>query len=327
MTTQTHDIDTNTDCADDAETRSHYRFFNPNAPVAAVPGYDPHGMGALGKIGFGLMLLGLLSATAALVSSAVIQVRDPLSPLGAMLEGGLGLVQESGSQQTPFVLPIAVAATAVSVLACALGIPLHKFDRRSVARRNGDDQVLSVRDLAAAPPEFRIPMCAAHDATKRIRRSTAYMDGWLTGVDLDAALWDLAEHVKLGARLHTQLAEFDNDHPEHFTQIQESRTALRAAIDHVSFGAERLAAIAEQIGRLDEQLAEPDHRAALEAERDRQAIDNADRAVQLAETGVALANISPALDDVADTITGRLDAYAELPLDPGQSSVTGTRSR
>jgi hypothetical protein len=238
---------------------------------------------------------------------------------------------------------LAWGSLVVSAFAFALGATLCALDRRSEARSDRDSHVLRARDLSAAPRALRVPMRAAADAAETIRRSRAFTDGWLTDVDLDAALWDLAAHVKLGAKLQTLIAEFtDADQRQHPAAIVEAQIALRGAIDHVGHGAERLAAITKQIDEvsggsdhlagtdenphhLDEQTARRPRRAAPVAEHDRWAAESADRAARLPETCSGLQRIDPALDDVADTITVRLDSYAEQLMDPEPSNTPTTR--
>ncbi|MET4614092.1 uncharacterized membrane-anchored protein YhcB (DUF1043 family) [Rhodococcus sp. PvR044] len=310
-----------------------YTTSRPEAPAATAPRGPSSGPGsgirkAADAVGLLLSVIGLGGVMAGAGGAVLYWAARLLGDVFDTVAATLGRTSDYSDTGMEWLWPGSAVVAGIGLGAVIVGVLLL------ILSEPEDEQpsTLTRGELAAAPVELQKPMVAALGAASTIRCSAAYKDGWLPEVDLDAAVWDLAEHVKIGAQLHHQLAAFaDDDSAEHHIQIDEARTALHAAIDHVSRGAQRLVTIAEQTKRLDDQLddqlAEPQRRAELEAERDRQAAALADRAAQLADTRDALANISPALDDVADALAGRLDAYAELPVHPDRGSAAPTTTR
>ncbi|NKS74671.1 hypothetical protein GS531_23300 [Rhodococcus hoagii] len=181
------------------------------------------------------------------------------------------------------------ASGLVALAGAVLGLGGYGLMRVSSGweRKHG---ILTAGDIVAAPKELRTPLVAALTAADKIRASTAYRDQWLTNIDLDAALWDLARHVQIGTTLTAQLhglAEIDEQH-QHDDEAEAARTSLAAVTDRVRGAAQRLSSLALRVADLDAQLAEPARRAALEAQRTRSEVAAAQRAAQMTETRAAL---------------------------------------
>lgn len=155
---------------------------------------------------------------------------------------------------------------------------------------------LLTRDFDAAPVSLRAPMRAALGAADTIADSLAVRDGWLDDLDLNPALWDLAQHLKAGSRLHELLANRRVDAAD----ADKARAELVAAVTYMQSGADRLIALARSVAMFDEEFA---------AASDPIDLDDYAR-LSLARTD--LIAIERAVDNTADVIAGKLDAYRQL---------------
>lgn len=268
----------------------------------------------------------VIAAAPGYVGDSDLEAPGKIHGIGPLLLGGspfaANFVLETASQvPLPFLLPAPALMVAACMAGCgALALTVtglmegRRVWRQRGIRRSGPDMRLTALELAGAPSALRTALLIAVDAATKIRKSDAAVDGWVTDVDLDAAVWELAQHAKITASLSQQLTQFHTDHQDiHAAEIAESRTAITTATEYVQAGSRRLVAIAHGVAELDAQLDEPKRRAELEAERDRRASVAARQAARLVETRAALDNIAPTVAAATDTLTGQLDAYNELP--------------
>lgn len=175
---------------------------------------------------------------------------------------------------------------------------LHMAEKAE--QRDTKAGILTAGELSSARPSLKNPMLEALRAADSIRRSTAYRDGWLTDIDVDAALWELAQHVKIGAKA---AAAVDAAH------AFLAEDTLRSCTKRLTAGAVRLTALAEQVAAFDDELSAPARRAELEMIR--------------AELGT----VEPALDAVADRLAGQLNAYTASPgMAPGNDLTLSHRA-
>ena len=197
----------------------------------------------------------------------------------------------------------------------AISAGVYGFARWSVNKRDR----LTVGEIFGAPAELHKPLLEALAAAHAIRDSTAHQEGWLTDIDLDAAVWDIAQHVKAAFELARDLPHRGSAHASE-DRFEDSWAALGRCVDRVRAGADRLTALATKVEDLDEQLAQPARRAALDEARARAETVEAERLNRLAQTRAKLEAIDPAADTVADRLAGQLAAYAELPIDMEQDA-------
>lgn len=280
--------------------------------IASAPGYvDRSDREAHEKIhGFGPLLLG----------------GSPFA-MQAIAQAGAGSAV-SVLPPTGFVLAACIAAGGAIALAFTGGREARRAWRQRGVLPSGPDLRLTASELDDAPSALRTALLLAVDAATRIRKSASTVEGWVTGVDVNAAVWELAQHAKIAAALSRQLAQFDAESQDaHTAEIAESRAAIDASTAHVQAGSRRLVAIAQGVAELDAQLDEPKRRAELEAERDRRASVAARQAARLSETRSALDRITPTVDAAADILAGQLDAYTDLPIALETTVPVGSRSR
>lgn len=109
------------------------------------------------------------------------------------------------------------------------------FARRRAIKRGA----VTRETLTAAPQEFADAFRRAVNAADIIGESLAYREGWLAEVDLDVALWDLAQHLETGTRLHDVLDAAPAG-LEYREQIERARAALDGCLTHLVAGADRL---------------------------------------------------------------------------------------
>ncbi len=281
--------------------------------IAAVPGcVGDSDLEAPGKIhGFGPMVLGGSPWALSYAFGSVSEV--PLPPV---------------LPPAALVLAASIAAGGAVVLAFTGGREARRAWRQRGVRRSGPDMRLTASELAGAPSALRSALIIAVDAAARIRQSASATEGWVTGVDVNAVVWELAQHAKIAAVLTHELAQFDDEGQDaHAAEIAESQAAIAASTAHVQSGSRRLVAIAQGVAELDAQLDEPHRRAELEAERDRRTAVAAHQAARLAEARAALDRITPTVDTAADTLAGQLDAYTDLPIAIETTVPVGSRSR
>ncbi|MBS9376598.1 hypothetical protein [Rhodococcus sp. B50] len=199
------------------------------------------------------------------------------------------------------------------VLFCGLMVSLLGRLILAVARRRAIKRGAVTREtLTAAPQEFTDAFRRAVNAADTIGESLAYRQGWLPGVDLDAALWDLARHLETGTRLHDALAGAPVG-LEYREQIERARAALDGCLGHLRAGADRLTGLVGRVEALDMELTAPVRRAELEELRELRARRDAEQMSRLSAATADVESIDPAFGDVADAATGVLDAYDELP--------------
>ncbi|NLU65030.1 hypothetical protein HCA61_22595 [Rhodococcus sp. HNM0563] len=166
--------------------------------------------------------------------------------------------------------------------------------------------------LTAAPQEFTDAFRLAVNAADIIGESLAYREGWLAEANLDAALWDLARHLKTGTRLHDVL-EAAPVGLEYREQVERARAALDGCLAHLRAGADRLTGLVSRVEALDMELTAPARRAELEVMRELRARRDAEQMSRLSAAAAEVETIEPVFGDVADSVTGVLDAYDELP--------------
>ena len=194
------------------------------------------------------------------------------------------------------------------VMVSLVGRVILAFARRRAIKRGA----VTRETLTAAPQEFTDAFRRAVNAADTIGESLAYRAGWLAEVDLDAALWDLAQHLETGTRLHDVLdaAPVGLEYRE---QVERARAALDGCLAHLSGGADRLTGLVGRVEALDMELTAPVRRAELEAMRELRARCDAEQMRRLSTAAAEVESIDPAFGDVADAVTGVLDAYDELP--------------
>ncbi|NKV63643.1 hypothetical protein GS924_06350 [Rhodococcus hoagii] len=204
----------------------------------------------------------------------------------------------------------------------AISAGVYGFARWSANKRDR----LTVGEIVVAPAKLREPLLEALTAAHTIRDSTAHQEGWLTDIDLDAAVWDIAQHVRAAFELVRDLPQRDSTDAGE-DRFKDSWAALDQCVDRVRAGADRLTALATKVEDLDEQLAQPARRAALDEARARAETAEAERLNRLAQARAKLEAIDPAADTVADQLAGQLAAYAELPIDVEQDGPQAIRNR
>lgn len=199
------------------------------------------------------------------------------------------------------------------ILFCGVMVSLVGRLILAVARRGAIKRGAVTREtLTAAPQEFTDAFRRAVNAADTIGESLAYREGWLPDVDLGAALWDLARHLKTGTRLHDVLVAAPVG-LEYLEQVERARAALDGCLVHLRAGADRLAGLVGRVEVLDMELLAPVRRAALEEMRELRARRDAEQMKRLSAATADVESIDPAFGDVADAVTGVLDAYDELP--------------
>jgi len=169
--------------------------------------------------------------------------------------------------------------------------------------------------LTAAPQDFTDAFRRAVNAADTIGESLAYQEGWLTDVDLDAALWDLAQHLETGTRLHDVLQAAPVG-LEYHEQVEQARAALDGCLVHLRAGADRLTGLVGRVEALDVELTAPVRRAELEMMRELRARHDAEQMRRLSAAAAEVEFIAPVFGDVVDRAAGVLDAYDELPKNP-----------
>ncbi|NKS85585.1 hypothetical protein GS894_23930 [Rhodococcus hoagii] len=223
-----------------------------------------------------------------------------------------------GGAQTVF----AATLFGAGVGTAAISAGVYGFARWSANKRDR----LTVGEIVVAPAKLREPLLEALTAAHTIRDSTAHQEGWLTDIDLDAAVWDIAQHVRAAFELVRDLPQRDSTDAGE-DRFKDSWAALDQCVDRVRAGADRLTALATKVEDLDEQLAQPARRAALDEARARAETAEAERLNRLAQARAKLEAIDPAADTVADQLAGQLAAYAELPIDVEQDGPQAIRNR
>lgn len=178
--------------------------------------------------------------------------------------------------------------------------------------------IVAVGAILSAPEQLATPLVRALDATETIRGSATVREGGLTGIDLDAALWNLAEEFRAGVRLDAQLRAVygqvaGSSVPNFQAQVDAAEAAVLACTQRLSRSVQRLVDVADRVGNFDRELSEPARRAALAQERDRKAQHDREQLAKLTGTRAALENIEPIADNVMDIATGQLDGYDDLP--------------
>ncbi|NKR53041.1 hypothetical protein GS481_02910 [Rhodococcus hoagii] len=230
-----------------------------------------------------------------------------LAGVALTLSGIIGLANGVYHDSDLNELLIVAVWAAVGFALAGAGVGVHRLTRAH-ERKHG---VLIAADIEAAPQTLSLPLLDALTAADTIRESRAYRDHWLTNVDLDAALWDLAQHVKTGTEIQ-QALDGASESADAAT-LEEGRAALDRCTAHVEAGAARLADLAGRVSAFDHELNEPDRRAKLEQARARRDRIEAQHCARLVTATADLAVIAPAVDDTADRIAGQLDAYTASP--------------
>jgi hypothetical protein len=297
------------------------RLLQPGDAVVKAPSPHRERYAAMHRTGVVTSMVGAFGGLAGVVGTAV------------TYESWL---PESGTPITGWEVFFAVAFLAGFLLVLGGTSLAIAADRRHVKAG-----VLTAGELMTSPAPIKAPMLEAIRAADTIRSSNAYQEGWLTDVDLDAALWELAQHLKVGEELTAELANLapgvgavQQRPADPNSSIEQTRSVLADCTEHVRTGAERLVALAQQVEAFDDELAAPARRAAIERFRAAQEAAKAERAERLDKSrdkaSAKLAAIEPALDNVADRIAGQIAAYDELPIDAqqvsGDGGSTGQRS-
>ncbi|MFD6677264.1 hypothetical protein ACFWDA_23245 [Rhodococcus zopfii] len=276
--------------------------------VALAPSARRRSLGAVRLTGAAALILGAAVMAVGFVITTLCLILAP-DLLSAVLTEGNDAAPGAGEQT----LTYGACAFAVGAGATALG-----FTVLGAARRRVDTHgALTTADLAAAPKNLADPFRRAVTAAETIRSSVAYRERWMTDVDLDAALWDLAQHVQAGTRLHAELKAAP-DGPEYRDEIDRARAAHGECLMHVRGGADRLVGLVQRVEAFDRELSEPARRAELEKSRELRAQRDAERAARLSVVVTEVEAIEPALGGVVDRATGVLDAYDELPKNPSE---------
>lgn len=264
-----------------------------SVPVVVAPGHQP--MTEPSK-----EWLGVVGGVAGIIIVATGLVSLDFVPEAIGVDAGL------------YFVVIAFVSLGVFVAGAAAQHRMFRHHRRMA--RKSSDFVLTVGELRNAPTALATPMRDARVSVNVITGSRAVRMGYLTDVNVDAALWDLAQHVKVGAHLHGLIHNFNATmHPDDQAQINVARVDYAATIAHVKGGADRLRAIARSVSEFDEKLAETERRAALDArlesEQQRRAVASAEHAAQVEIARIRLHAIEPALGNVAAHLSEQLHAY------------------
>ncbi len=241
-------------------------------------------------------------------------------PLGFLAAGANPIellfpaVEETNNEPTPWL----VLAGGWGVFG-GLGLSLAGYGLGGAAKKRAERaDIVTAGEILNAPKRLAEPLGRALDAAETIRRSAAVREGWLTGIDVDAALWNLAQQFKAGVHLDAELrAVYDEaagaSVPDFRGQIDAAEAAVLACTENLREGAQRLTDIAERVDSFDRELSEPARRAALTKERECSTRRTREQVGKLTTARTALENIEPVLDNVVDIATGQLDAYDELP--------------
>ncbi|MBP2520954.1 hypothetical protein HG717_01310 [Rhodococcus erythropolis] len=200
-----------------------------------------------------------------------------------------------------------------------LGLTLagYGLDGAAEVKIAGPD-IVTAGEIVNAPTRLARPLVRALDAAETIRRSAAVREGWLTGIDVDAALWNLAQQFNAGVHLDGELrAAYDQvaeaSEPDFRGQIDAAEAAVLSCTERLREGTQRLVDIADRVASFDRELSEPARRAELTKERERNTRRTREQVAKLTAARTAVENIEPVLDNVADIAAGQLDAYGELP--------------
>ena len=225
--------------------------------VVLAPSAQRRYLGAVRLAGAAALTLGAAVMAVGFVTTMLCLILAP-DLLSVVLTEGSDAAPGAGEQT----LTYGACAFTVGMGSAALGFTVLGAARRRV----GTYGALTTADLAAAPKDLADPFRRAVTAADTIRSSAAYREHWLIDVDLDAALWDLAQHVQAGTRLHAELKTAP-DGPEYHDQLDRARAARGACLVHVRGGADRLASLAHRVEAFDRELSEPTRRAELETTR------------------------------------------------------------
>ncbi|MBT2269598.1 hypothetical protein [Rhodococcus erythropolis] len=258
--------------------------------------------------------------TIALVIGTVLAVLGILAlPLGFLAAGTnpfellFPMVKETNNEPTPWL----VQAGGWAVFG-GLGLSLAGYGLGGAAEvKIAGPDIVTAGEIVNAPTRLARPLVRALDAAEAIRGSAAVWEGWLTGVDVDAALWNLAQQFKAGVHLDGELrAVYDQvagaSAPDFREQIDAAEAAVLACTESLKAGTQRLVDIADRVGSFDRELSEPARRAELK-ERERSTRRAREQVAKLSAARTAVENIEPVLDNVVDVAAGQLDAYGELP--------------
>lgn len=200
-----------------------------------------------------------------------------------------------------------------------LGLSLAGYGLGGAAKvKTAGPDIVTAGEIVNAPTRLARPLVRALDAAETIRRSAAVREGWLTGIDVDAALWNLAQQFKAGVHLDGELrAVYEQvagaSVPDFREQIDAAEAAVLSCTERVKAGTQRLVDIADRVDSFDRELAEPARRAELTKERERRTRRTREQVAKLSAARTAVENIEPVLDNVVDIAAGQLDAYGELP--------------
>ncbi|MFE5790853.1 hypothetical protein [Rhodococcus erythropolis] len=258
---------------------------------------------------------------ALLVSGVVLAVLGVLAlPLGFLTAGAnpfellFPVVEETNNEPTNWLVQAGGWAVFGGFGLSLVGQGLDVAAKKGTARAD----IVTVGAILSAPEQLATPLVRALDAAETIRGSATVLEGWLTGIDLDAALWNLAEEFGTGVRLDTELRAVygqvaGSSVPNFRAQVDAAKAAVLACTQRLSGSAQRLVDVADLVGNFDRELSEPVRRAALAQERNRRAQRAREQLAKLTVTRTARENIEPIVDDVVDIATGQLDGYNDLP--------------
>ncbi|MDH6284295.1 hypothetical protein [Prescottella agglutinans] len=220
------------------------------------------------------------------------------------LSGMLGVAAGINNDPDVLLLPATMMVViGLAVMGAAVGA--HRLTRAR-ERKHG---VLIAADIEAAPQTLSLPLMDALTAADTIRESRAYQEKWLADVNVDAALWDLAQHVMTGTEIERAL-DGAGEGTDAAT-LAEGTAARDACTEHVAAAAARLADLASRVEAFDLELGEPDRLAKLEEARARRERIEAQHRARLATAAADVAAIVPAVDETTDRIAGQLDAYTD----------------
>ncbi|WP_139281946.1 hypothetical protein [Rhodococcus zopfii] len=270
--------------------------------VALAPAARRKSLAAARTAGAVVAASGAVASALGLVATVACVVSAPERPLAA-IDGSV----EAG-QGIDLTQIVALSAFGGGMAAFLLGCGAIGLARLRAEKYGA----LTTVDLAAAPKNLADPFRRALTAVDTIRASVAYREHWLPEIDLDAALWELAQHLLAGIRLRDELKTASAG-PEYREQVEQARTALGACLMNVRKGANTLAALAHRVEVFDRMLSEPARRAEFEEARELRARSDAEQMGRLAAAVADALAIAPALGEVADRAAGALDAYDELP--------------
>lgn len=256
-----------------------------------------------------------------LVIGAVVAVLGILAlPLGLLAAGTnpfellFPMVEETNNEPTPWLVQAGGWAVFGGAGLSLAGHGIDAATERWAARAD----IVTVGEILNAPQQLVEPLLRALDTAEAIRNSTAVQDGWLTGIDLDAALWNIAQQFKAGVHLDAELrGAYDqvagSSVPNFRGQIDTANSAFARCTEKLRESAQRLTEMGRRVESLDRELSEPARRAELAKERERRAHRDREQVARLAAARTELENIEPVIDNVVDIAIGQLDAYEELP--------------